>query len=150
MLRELKHPNIVRLQNIVLEEKCIYLIFECLSMNLQKLLNLYLYNYQSLDAILIKSYLYQITLAVSFCHQRRIFHRDLCPKNILVDKKGWLKVSSNHRDHTHLIYRIKIQFYFLLDSLLILEMQDTIMLPTRNVHSPMTLSCFPIKRRNYF
>lgn len=41
----------------------------------------------------IQSYLYQIVSGIAFCHQRRIFHRNLCPQNILITRKGVIKLS---------------------------------------------------------
>lgn len=40
----------------------------------------------------IQSYLYQIASAIEYCHRRRIFHRNLCPQNILLNRKGTVKV----------------------------------------------------------
>lgn len=77
----------------MIDEQNIYLIFECLPMSLKRLLNYYMFKDQLLDESLIQSYLYQISIAVSFCHERRVFHRDLCPENLLIDKNGLIKVS---------------------------------------------------------
>lgn len=41
---------------------------------------------------LVKSYLYQITAAILFCHRRRVLHRDLKPQNLLINKEGVIKV----------------------------------------------------------
>ena len=41
---------------------------------------------------LVKSYLYQICLAIKYCHSRRILHRDLKPQNLLIDKNGVIKL----------------------------------------------------------
>uniref|UniRef100_A0A1I7XXL2 Protein kinase domain-containing protein n=2 Tax=Steinernema glaseri TaxID=37863 RepID=A0A1I7XXL2_9BILA len=41
----------------------------------------------------LKSYLYQMTQAMCFCHQRRVLHRDLKPQNILVSEKGVVKLA---------------------------------------------------------
>lgn len=38
-------------------------------------------------------YLFQITQAILFCHQRRVLHRDLKPQNLLIDKNGVIKVA---------------------------------------------------------
>lgn len=35
----------------------------------------------------MKSVIYQLLLAVDFCHSNRIIHRDLKPQNILIDKE---------------------------------------------------------------
>jgi len=41
----------------------------------------------------VKSYLYQITEGMCFCHKRRILHRDLKPQNLLIDSKGVIKLA---------------------------------------------------------
>ena len=42
---------------------------------------------------LVKSYLYQITSAIKYCHSKRILHRDLKPQNLLIDKNGVIKLA---------------------------------------------------------
>lgn len=46
-----------------------------------------------LEPELVRSYLYQITNAILFCHQRRVLHRDLKPQNLLINKEGIIKVA---------------------------------------------------------
>jgi len=92
LLKELKHPNIVCLEDVLMEESRIYLIFEFLSMDLKKYMDL-LPPEKHLDSQLVKSYLYQITNAILFCHRRRVLHRDLKPQNLLIDKNGIIKVA---------------------------------------------------------
>jgi len=41
---------------------------------------------------IVKSFMRQILSAVDYCHERRIFHRDLCPRNIMFDRNGVLKI----------------------------------------------------------
>ena len=45
-----------------------------------------------LKSELVKSYLYQILLSIKYCHFRRILHRELKHQNLLLDKKGIMKV----------------------------------------------------------
>lgn len=46
-----------------------------------------------LDSELVRSYLYQITNAMLFCHKRRVLHRDLKPQNLLINKDGIIKLA---------------------------------------------------------
>ncbi|KHN80331.1 Cyclin-dependent kinase 1 [Toxocara canis] len=92
LLRELRHPNIVSLEAVIMQENRLYLIFEFLSMDLKKFLDS-IPDGVMMDAKLQKSYLYQVCQATCFCHQRRIIHRDLKPQNLLVDSKGAIKLA---------------------------------------------------------
>ncbi|GLH05238.1 Cyclin-dependent kinase 1 [Gryllus bimaculatus] len=92
LLKELQHPNIVSLEDVIMEESRLYLIFEFLSMDLKKYMDT-LGSGNLLDKNQVKSYLYQITQAILFCHQRRILHRDLKPQNLLIGKNGTIKVA---------------------------------------------------------
>ncbi|XP_034237369.1 cyclin-dependent kinase 1 [Thrips palmi] len=92
LLKELQHPNIVRLLQHVMEEPRLYLIFEFLSMDLKKHMD-QLKAGECLPPETVRSYLYQITQAILFCHKRRVFHRDLKPQNLLIADKGIIKVA---------------------------------------------------------
>ncbi|KAM7353822.1 cyclin-dependent kinase 1 isoform 1-T2 [Cochliomyia hominivorax] len=92
LLKELKHPNIVCLEDVLMEENRLYLIFEFLSMDLKKYMDS-LPPEKTLDSELVRSYIYQITSAILFCHRRRVLHRDLKPQNLLIDKNGIIKVA---------------------------------------------------------
>lgn len=91
LLKELKHPNIVCLEDVLMEESRLYLIFEFLSMDLKKYMDS-LPVEKMMDPELVRSYLYQITAAMLFCHRRRVLHRDLKPQNLLINKDGVIKV----------------------------------------------------------
>ncbi|XP_070544558.1 cyclin-dependent kinase 1-like [Ptychodera flava] len=92
LLKELNHPNIVCLQDVLMQEAKLYLVFEFLTMDLKK----YFDNIPSgkyMDSGLVKSYLYQICQGIVFCHSRRVVHRDLKPQNLLIDSKGLIKLA---------------------------------------------------------
>ena len=92
LLKELKHPNIVTLEDVLMEDNRLYLIFEFLSMDLKKYMDS-LPSEKMMDSELVRSYLFQITAAMLFCHRRRILHRDLKPQNLLINKEGIIKVA---------------------------------------------------------
>ncbi|XKL64897.1 hypothetical protein PGB90_004983 [Kerria lacca] len=92
LLKELVHPNIVCLQEVLMLESKLFLIFEFLPMDLKKYMES-LGDGKHLDSSTIKSLTYQLVVAILFCHRRRILHRDLKPQNILINPEtGVLKV----------------------------------------------------------
>ncbi len=93
LLKELQHPNIVSLQDIIMQENRLYLIFEFLTMDLKKYIDTAVPPKEFMDRQLVKSYCYQILQAMLFCHQRRVLHRDLKPQNLLIDKRGTIKLA---------------------------------------------------------
>ncbi|VIO85896.1 cell division control protein 2 homolog, putative [Brugia malayi] len=95
LLKLLRHPNIISLEDAIISNSQLYLIFEFISMNLKTYISK-IPNNKLMDKAKQKSYLYQILQAVSYCHQRNILHRDLKPENLLVDDKGFLKLSEFH------------------------------------------------------
>ncbi|KAL1139278.1 hypothetical protein AAG570_006264 [Ranatra chinensis] len=92
LLKELVHPNIVGLQEVLMEENRLYLIFEFLTMDLKKYLD-QLDDVKMLDVQIVKSYVFQILQAILFCHKRRVLHRDLKPQNLLIASNGVIKVA---------------------------------------------------------
>uniref|UniRef100_A0A8D0EEV9 cyclin-dependent kinase n=1 Tax=Salvator merianae TaxID=96440 RepID=A0A8D0EEV9_SALMN len=91
LLKELKHPNIVRLLDVVHSQKKLYLVFEYLNQDLKKYMDSS--RTGELPLSLVKSYLYQLLQGVSFCHSHRVIHRDLKPQNLLINEMGALKLA---------------------------------------------------------
>lgn len=90
LLKELQHPNIVRLHDVVHSNKMLTLVFEYMDLDLKQ------YSDQlggGLSTYLLKSFLYQICKGVHACHSARILHRDLKPQNILINQDGELKLA---------------------------------------------------------
>lgn len=92
LLKELKHKNIVVLEDVLMEDSRLYLIFEFLTMDLKKYMDA-LPPDTVMEPRLVRSYLHQITEAILFCHRRRVLHRDLKPQNLLINKAGVIKVA---------------------------------------------------------
>merc|ERR1712117_1015862 len=93
LLKELQHPNIVCLQDVIMQENRLYLIFEFLTMDLKKYMDTSVSENEMISKTLVKSYTYQILQGMLFCHQRRVLHRDLKPQNLLIDKNGAIKLA---------------------------------------------------------
>ncbi|KAI8620621.1 kinase-like domain-containing protein, partial [Chytriomyces sp. MP71] len=89
LLKELRHPNIVRLLDIVHNDAKLYLIFEFLDLDLKK----YMDSIKMLSPSLIRSYMLQLVSGMYYCHAHRILHRDLKPQNLLIDQSGVLKLA---------------------------------------------------------
>ncbi|CAG9315250.1 CDK18_1 [Blepharisma stoltei] len=91
LLKELKHPNIVQLYDVIHTERKLTLVFEFLDQDLKKLIDAY--SGQGLDIATTKSYLYQLLRGVAHCHAHRVLHRDLKPQNLLINREGALKLA---------------------------------------------------------
>jgi len=91
LLKQLQHPNIVRLYDVVHTEKKLTLVFEYLDQDLKKCLDNC--GDSGLQAATVKSYLYQLLQGIAYCHQHRVLHRDLKPQNLLINHEGELKLA---------------------------------------------------------
>ncbi|KAL2912189.1 cyclin-dependent kinase 5 [Polyrhizophydium stewartii] len=89
LLKELKHPNIVRLYDVIHTEKKLTLVFEYLDSDLKKFLDS---NSGDISPPTIKHLLHQILRGVAFCHEHRVLHRDLKPQNLFINKRLDLKL----------------------------------------------------------
>ncbi|XP_065920703.1 cyclin-dependent kinase 2-like [Dysidea avara] len=91
LLKELEHPNIVSLQEVLHVDKKLYLVFEYLDQDLKKYMDAN--GLTGLPPITVKSLLYQLLSGVAFCHSHRVLHRDLKPQNLLVNVQGVIKLA---------------------------------------------------------
>ena len=90
LLKELQHPNIVRLCDVIHTERKLTLVFEYLDQDLKKLLD---QCEGGLDPATTKSFLYQLLRGIAYCHAHRVLHRDLKPQNLLINREGSLKLA---------------------------------------------------------
>ncbi|XP_065863970.1 CBL-interacting serine/threonine-protein kinase 1-like [Euphorbia lathyris] len=89
-LKLLKHPNVVRLHEVLASKSKIYMVLE------------YVNGGELFDRIASKGKLteaegrklfQQLIDGVSYCHNKGVFHRDLKLENVLIDAKGNIKIS---------------------------------------------------------
>lgn len=87
-MKELRHPNVVRLLEVIHSEVQLVLVFECMYQDLKQFLDKHRKMSMPLDLYTIKSLLRQLLEGTFYCHQERILHRDLKPHNLLLDRHG--------------------------------------------------------------
>jgi len=90
LLKELRHPNIVRLYDVVHTERKLTLVFEYLDQDLKKYLDVC---ESGLNPTVVMSFLFQLLTGVAYCHHHRVLHRDLKPQNLLLNREGDLKLA---------------------------------------------------------
>lgn len=98
LLKELDHPAVVQLLDVVHADEKLYLVFEYLNMDLKKHMDDFDGGAKNSDCPglpenLAKSYLYQLLDGIAYCHKNRVLHRDLKPQNLLIDNKGTIKLA---------------------------------------------------------
>jgi serine/threonine protein kinase len=91
LMKELKHVNIVRLHDVIHTETKLVLIFEYCDQDLKKYMDQH-GDRGALDPMTVRSFMYQLLKGTSFCHENRVLHRDLKPQNLLINRKGELKL----------------------------------------------------------
>ncbi|CAN8258997.1 unnamed protein product [Cochlearia groenlandica] len=89
-LKMLKHPNIVRLHEVLASKTKIYMVMECVTGG------------ELFDRIVSKGKIsetegrkmfQQLIDGISYCHIKGVFHRDLKLENVLLDAKGDIKIT---------------------------------------------------------
>ncbi|KAK9695010.1 negative regulator of the PHO system [Basidiobolus ranarum] len=91
LMKELKHPNIVRLHDVVHTENKLMLVFECMEQDLKKYMDTH-GNNGVLEPLTIKSFMFKFLRGIAFCHENRVLHRDLKPQNLLINSRCELKL----------------------------------------------------------
>mmetsp|Transcript_30665 Transcript_30665/g.81687 ORF Transcript_30665/g.81687 Transcript_30665/m.81687 type:complete len:265 (-) Transcript_30665:296-1090(-) len=90
LLKELNHPNVVKLLDVFCSTNKLVLVFEFLENDLKK----YMKGLgKQLEPKVIKSFTLQLCEGIEFCHENRILHRDIKPQNLLIDLKLRLKIA---------------------------------------------------------
>ena len=83
-LKYLKHPNIIELLDVIIDNKSIFLIYEYMETDLYR----FIYDSKYNKKKLIKAILYKILNGLKYIHSKLLIHRDLSLKNILLSDGG--------------------------------------------------------------
>ncbi|XP_074586562.1 putative serine/threonine-protein kinase At1g09600 [Curcuma longa] len=92
ILRQLDHPNVIKLEGIVTSQmsQSLYLVFEYMEHDLAGILAR---RGPKLTEPQVKCYMQQLLQGLAHCHSRGILHRDIKGSNLLVSDNGILKIA---------------------------------------------------------
>ncbi|CAL5042032.1 unnamed protein product [Urochloa decumbens] len=90
IMKIVRHPNIVRLNEVLAGKTKIYIILELVTGGelFDKIAR-----HGKLCENEARKYFQQLIDAIDYCHSKGVYHRDLKPENLLLDARGNLKVS---------------------------------------------------------
>ncbi|DAZ96065.1 TPA: hypothetical protein N0F65_005843, partial [Lagenidium giganteum] len=89
-LRQLEHPNIVKLLDVYPDGTHIAMVFEYMTTDLFSVIRRRNTSFSNTE---IRHLMRMLLHGVAHCHSRSILHRDLKPANVLMDANGVLKLS---------------------------------------------------------
>jgi cyclin-dependent kinase 8/11 len=90
---ELSHPNVVGLEEIILEDKCIFMVFEYTEHDLLQIVHHHTQPQRhAIPAKMVRSILFQLLNGLLYLHTNWVLHRDLKPANILVTSGGAIRI----------------------------------------------------------
>lgn len=90
LMKQLKHPHIVQLREVMQTQNHIYLVLELVTGGelFDKIVSS-----KRLSEDIARRYFQQLVMAVRCCHQAGVAHRDLKPENLLLDGNDNIKIS---------------------------------------------------------
>lgn len=90
---ELSHANVVQLEEIILEDKCVFMVFEYTEHDLLQIIHHHTQPQRHpIAARMVRSILFQLLNGLLYLHTNWVLHRDLKPANILVTSSGAIRV----------------------------------------------------------
>jgi len=90
---ELSHRALIHLVEIILESKCIFMVFEYAEHDLLQIIHHHtLLPRVPIPASMLRSCMYQLCAGLLYLHRNWVMHRDLKPANIMVTSRGQIKI----------------------------------------------------------
>ena len=90
---ELRHTNVIRLVETILEDKCIFMVFEYAEHDLLQIIHHHTQQPRHpIPASTVKSIMFQLLNGCQYLHTNWVLHRDLKPANIMVTSAGEVKI----------------------------------------------------------
>ncbi|CAD8152456.1 unnamed protein product [Paramecium octaurelia] len=92
ILKKLNHPNIIKLRNVIKQNKTIAIVLDYSERNLLQYYKSVKEKNRTLCEQQIQSIVYQIASALNYLHTQGYLHRDLKPENIMIQDNGVVKL----------------------------------------------------------
>ncbi|KAH7325728.1 kinase-like domain-containing protein [Stachybotrys elegans] len=90
---ELRNHNVIRLVEIILEDKCIFMVFEYAEHDLLQIIHHHTQQPRHpIPPATVKSIMFQLLNGCQYLHTNWVLHRDLKPANIMVTSSGEVKI----------------------------------------------------------
>ncbi|CAL3965048.1 unnamed protein product [Diplocarpon coronariae] len=90
---ELSHMNVIRLNEIILEDRCIFMVFEYAEHDLLQIIHHHTQpTPHPMAPSALKSIMFQLLNGCQYLHANWVLHRDLKPANIMVTSSGEVKI----------------------------------------------------------
>lgn len=90
---ELSHPNVIHLVEIILDDKCIFMVFEYCEHDLLQIIQHHSQpSRHPIPASAVRSVLFQLLNGLYYLHSSWVMHRDLKPANIMMTSKGEVRI----------------------------------------------------------
>ncbi|KAK6148029.1 hypothetical protein DH2020_018941 [Rehmannia glutinosa] len=92
VLRRLNHPNVIKLEGLVISRmsSSLYLVFEYMEHDLAGLAAVQSVKFTEPQ---VKCYMKQLLSGLEHCHNNGVLHRDIKCSNLLIDNEGILKIA---------------------------------------------------------
>lgn len=92
-LTKLKHPNIIKLIEVIRSNDELFCVFEFAQQTIYSLYLSYKEKGQPVPEPLIKSFIFQTVQGLAFMHKNGFFHRDMKPENLLLCDGNIVKIA---------------------------------------------------------